>query len=116
MITGQRGTDDLGGPLGIARLSGQAAQLGPATLVRFIALLSINLGLINLFPIPILDGGHLLFYLVEAIRHRPVPARAQEYGFRAGFVLLACVFLFATWNRSGPVRAVSLDRKPHQLR
>ena len=88
MITGRRGTDELGGPLRIAQLSGEVAQLGIASLITFIAVLSVNLGLINLFPIPVLDGGHLLFYLVEALRGRPVPPRAQEYGFRAGFALL----------------------------
>jgi regulator of sigma E protease len=74
------------------------AQLGVASLVSFIAILSVNLGLINLFPIPVLDGGHLLFYLAEAIRGRPVPVKAQEYGFRAGLALLATLFVFATWN------------------
>ena len=98
MLSGARGTDELGGPLRIAQLSGQVAQLGLASLVSFIAVLSINLGLINLFPIPVLDGGHLLFYLVEALRGRPLPARAQEYGFRAGLAVLACLFIFATWN------------------
>ena len=98
MITGQRGTDDLGGPLRIAQLSGQVAELGVASLVSLIAVLSVNLGLINLFPIPILDGGHLLFYLAEAVRGRPIPPRAQEYGFRAGLALLAALFVFATWN------------------
>lgn len=98
MISGHRGTEDLGGPLRIAQLSGQVAQLGVASLVSFIAVLSVNLGLINLFPIPILDGGHLLFYLAEALRGRPVPPQAQEYGYRAGFALLASLFVFATWN------------------
>jgi regulator of sigma E protease len=98
MISGQRGTDELGGPLRIAQLSGQVAQLGLASLVSFIAVLSVNLGLINLFPIPVLDGGHLLFYLAEAVRGRPLPPRAQEYGFRAGLAVLACLFVFATWN------------------
>jgi regulator of sigma E protease len=98
MIAGRRGTEDLGGPLRIAQLSGQVAQLGLASLVSFIAILSVNLGLINLFPIPVLDGGHLLFYLAEAIRGRPVPVKAQEYGFRAGLALLASLFVFATWN------------------
>ena len=95
---GRRGTEDLGGPLRIAQLSGQVAQLGLASLISFIAVLSVNLGLINLFPIPVLDGGHLLFYLAEAIRGRPLPPRAQEYGFRAGLALLAGLFIFATWN------------------
>jgi regulator of sigma E protease len=98
MISGTRGTEELGGPLRIAQLSGQVAQLGVASLVSFIGLLSVNLGLINLFPIPVLDGGHLLFYLAEALRGRPLSARAQEYGFRAGLAVLACLFVFATWN------------------
>jgi regulator of sigma E protease len=98
MVGGSRGTDELGGPLRIAQLSGQIAQLGVASLISFIAVLSVNLGLINLFPIPVLDGGHLLFYLAEALRGRPLPQRAQEYGFRAGLALIACLFVFATWN------------------
>jgi regulator of sigma E protease len=98
MLTGARGTEDLGGPLRIAQLSGQVAQLGIASLVSFIAVLSVNLGLINLFPIPILDGGHLVFYLVEAVRGRPLPPRAQAAGYRAGLALLAALFVFATWN------------------
>ena len=98
MISGRRGTEDIGGPLRIAQLSGQVAQLGLASMISFIAVLSVNLGLINLFPIPVLDGGHLLFYLAEAIRGRPVPPRAQEYGFRAGLALIAGLFILATWN------------------
>ena len=103
MITSNRGTDDLGGPLRIAQLSGQVAQLGAASLVSFIALLSVNLGLINLFPIPVLDGGHLLFYLAEAVRGRPLPQRAQDYGFRAGLALILGLFVFATWNDLGHI-------------
>ncbi|MSP01508.1 MAG: RIP metalloprotease RseP [Acetobacteraceae bacterium] len=98
MISGQRGTEELGGPLRIAQLSGQVAELGVSNLITFIAILSVNLGLINLFPIPILDGGHLLFYLVEAIAGRPIPRKAQEYGFRAGIAVLGGLFIFATWN------------------
>jgi len=98
MITGSRGTEELGGPLRIAQLSGQVASIGLASLVTFIAVLSVNLGLINLFPVPVLDGGHLLFYLAEAIRGRPLSQRAQEYGFRAGIAVLASLFVFATWN------------------
>jgi regulator of sigma E protease len=98
MITGRRGTEDLGGPLRIAQLSGQVAQLGLASLITFIAVLSVNLALINLFPIPVLDGGHLLFYAAEAIRGRPLSARAMEYGFRAGIAVLAALFIFTTWN------------------
>ena len=98
MITSHRGADELGGPLRIAQLSGEVAQLGVASLTSFIAVLSVNLALINLFPIPVLDGGHLLFYLAEVVRGRPLPPRAQEYGTRAGFALLICLFVFATWN------------------
>ncbi|MBO1074281.1 RIP metalloprotease RseP [Roseomonas marmotae] len=98
MITGSRGTEDLGGPLRIAQLSGQVAQLGIPSLITFIAVLSVNLGLINLFPIPVLDGGHLLFYAAEAVRGRPLPARAMEYGFRAGIAVLVALFVFTTWN------------------
>jgi regulator of sigma E protease len=98
MISGGVGTDDLGGPLRIAQLSGVVAQDGVGSLVNFIAVLSVNLGLINLFPIPVLDGGHLLFFLLEAVRGRPLPRRAVEYGFRAGFALLVGLFVFATWN------------------
>lgn len=98
MIAGGKGTEDLGGPLRIAQISGQVAELGLASLVSLIAILSVNLALINLFPIPILDGGHLLFNAVEAITGRPVPPRAQEYGYRAGLAVLAALFVFATWN------------------
>jgi regulator of sigma E protease len=98
IITGKRGSEGLGGPLKIAQLSGKVAQHGIASMVSFIALLSVNLGLINLFPIPILDGGYLVFYLVEAILGRPLPARAQDYSFRTGLALIACLFVFVTWN------------------
>jgi len=98
MITGQRSAAELGGPIRIAEVSGQAASLGLLPLVNLMALLSISLGLLNLFPVPLLDGGHLLFYAAEAIRGRPLPPRAMEYGFRAGFALLVTLFLFASWN------------------
>ena len=98
MLTGARSAEELSGPLGIAQLSGQVASQGLASLISFIAVLSVNLGLINLFPIPILDGGHLVLYLLEALRGRPVPPRFQEIGFRAGVAVLAGLFVFATWN------------------
>lgn len=93
-----RGADEIGGPLRIAQLSGQVAALGLANVVSFIAILSVNLGLINLLPIPVLDGGHLLFLLCEALRGRPLSARTREYGLRAGLALLGGLFVFATWN------------------
>ncbi|GBQ37763.1 RIP metalloprotease RseP [Komagataeibacter saccharivorans] len=98
MITGQHSTKDLGGPLRIAQMSGQVAQYGFSSLVSFMALLSINLGLINLFPVPILDGGRLVFYICEAILGRPVSRRVQEISFQAGFALIAGLFLFSTFN------------------
>ncbi|HTU53943.1 MAG TPA: RIP metalloprotease RseP [Acetobacteraceae bacterium] len=98
IVTTRHGSAELGGPLRIAELSGQVAALGVVSFVSFIAVLSINLGLLNLLPIPILDGGHLLFFLAEALHGRPLSARAQEIGLRAGLALLVCVFVFATWN------------------
>ena len=98
MITGQRGSEEIGGPLRIAQLSGEVADMGLLPLLTFIALLSVNLALINLFPIPILDGGHLVFYAAEAIRGRPLTARVQEYAFRGGFALLITLMILATWN------------------
>jgi regulator of sigma E protease len=98
MITGARGSEELGGPLRIAQLSGEVAQGGIVPLLWFMAVLSVNLGLINLFPVPVLDGGHLLFYAAEAIRGRPLGQRAQEYGFRVGLALVLTLMVFATWN------------------
>ncbi|MBM3582993.1 MAG: RIP metalloprotease RseP [Alphaproteobacteria bacterium] len=98
MIVGTRGTEDLGGPLRIAQLSGQVAEDGFVTMVWFMAMLSINLGLINLFPIPMLDGGHLAFYAVEALRGRPLGAKAQEVGLRIGLALVVGLMILATWN------------------
>jgi len=79
-------------------MSGQAAEIGIPALIYFAAVLSINLGLINLFPVPMLDGGHLLFYAVEALRGRPLGERAQEYGFRIGLALVLSLMVFVTWN------------------
>lgn len=98
ILTGQHTAKDLGGPLKIAQLSGQVAQYGFASLLSFMALLSVNLGLINLFPVPLLDGGRLVFYAIEAVRGRPVSKRIQEISFQAGFAVLAGLFLFSTFN------------------
>jgi len=98
MIIGLRSSDELSGPFGILQLSGAVAQEGILPLLGFAAVLSVNLGLINLFPIPVLDGGHLLFYAVEAIRGKPLSQRAQEYGFRFGLALVLMLMVFATWN------------------
>ena len=98
VITGQMSASGMSGPLGIASETGQVAALGVASLVSFIALLSVNLGLLNLFPIPVLDGGHLMFYAAEAIRGRPLPPRVVDYGFRAGFAAILALFVFITAN------------------
>ena len=98
MVLGMRTTDELGGPLRIAQMSGEVAQGGVVALLWFMAVLSVNLGLINLFPVPVLDGGHLLFYIAEAVRGRPLGQRAQEYGFRVGLALVLTLMVFATWN------------------
>ncbi len=98
IVIGARGSDELGGPLRIAQISGEVAQIGIGPLLSFMAVLSINLGLINLFPVPVLDGGHLLFYAAEAIRGKPLGQRAQEYGFRIGVALVLTLMVFATWN------------------
>jgi regulator of sigma E protease len=87
-------------------MSGEVAQGGAVALLWFMAVLSINLGLINLFPIPVLDGGHLLFYAAEAIRGRPLGQRAQEYGFRLGLALVLTLMVFATWNDLVHLRVV----------
>ena len=109
MLSGQ-GAQDLGGPLRIAAIAGQAAKLGFSSFVSLIALLSVNLGLINLFPIPVLDGGHLLFFALEAVRGRPLTPRAQEWGLRTGLALIAAVFVFATWNDVQALRIVTWFR------
>jgi len=98
IIVGKRSAEELGGPIRIAQMSGQAAEIGIITLIWFTAMLSINLGLINLFPVPMLDGGHLLYYAFEAVLGRPLGERAQEFGFRIGLALVLCLFVFVTWN------------------
>jgi regulator of sigma E protease len=98
MITGSRDAKDLGGPLRIAQLTGEMAQKGIEYVVFLMAVLSVNLGLINLFPVPMLDGGHLAFYAAEAIRGKPLSAKVQEYGFRLGLVLVLVLLVFVTWN------------------
>lgn len=95
---GQASGDQVRGFLGIAQLSREVASMGFAELFHWIAIISINIGLLNLFPIPILDGGHLLFYGIEAIRGRPLSERTMEIGFRIGFALVIMLMLFATRN------------------
>jgi regulator of sigma E protease len=101
MVRGQVSPQQLGGPLKIAQVAGEGASAGPLAFAALVALISINLGFINLLPVPMLDGGHLLFYAIEAIRRRPVSIRAQEWAFRGGLALLLTLFLFTTLNDLG---------------
>ncbi|QWG10850.1 RIP metalloprotease RseP [Bradyrhizobium sediminis] len=98
IFTGREAADQVGGPLRIAQISGQVATIGVAALIHLAAVLSISIGLLNLFPVPLLDGGHLLFYAVEALRGRPLSERAQEMGFRIGLGLVLMLMVFATYN------------------
>ncbi|MEO7787536.1 MAG: M50 family metallopeptidase [Sphingomicrobium sp.] len=101
IISGQRSVKELGGTLKMAQMAGQQASLGPFEFIELVALFSINLGFINLLPVPMLDGGHLLFYSVEAVRRRPVSERAQEWAFRGGFALILALLMFTTFNDLG---------------
>jgi regulator of sigma E protease len=99
LISGRESAQQLSGPIGIMRVSGEVASMGGISpLVSLVAILSVSIGLINLFPIPLLDGGHLLFYAVEAVRGRPLSDKAQEIGFRIGLAIVVMLMLFATWN------------------
>ena len=98
VVVGKESADQLGGPIRIAQVSGQVATAGFVALIHLAAVLSISIGLLNLFPIPLLDGGHLLFYGIEAIRGRPLSDRAQEVGFRIGLAIVLLLMIFATFN------------------
>jgi regulator of sigma E protease len=98
VFTGREDADQLGGPIRIAQVSGQVASAGFVALMHLTAVLSISIGLLNLFPIPLLDGGHLLFYGIETIRGRPLSERAQEVGFRIGLAIVVMLMIFATFN------------------
>jgi len=98
VIIGRESADQLGGPLRIAQISGQVASIGFPELLNLTAVLSVSIGLINLFPIPLLDGGHLLFYGIEGIRGRPLSEKAQELGFRIGLAIVVMLMIVATWN------------------
>jgi regulator of sigma E protease len=99
LLRGRESTDQLSGPIRIAQVSGQVASLGGfGALLNLAAVLSVSIGLINLVPIPLLDGGHLMFYAIEALRGRPLSERAQELGFRIGLAIVLMLMLFVTWN------------------
>jgi regulator of sigma E protease len=98
VVIGREAANELGGPIRIAQMSGQVASVSFVALVHLAAVLSVSIGLLNLFPIPLLDGGHLLFYSIEAMRGRPLSERAQEVGFRIGFAIVIMLMIFATFN------------------
>ncbi|MEW6767877.1 MAG: RIP metalloprotease RseP [Pseudomonadota bacterium] len=98
VFTRRASADQVGGPIRIAQISGQVATLGLSPLIHLAAVLSVSIGLLNLFPVPLLDGGHLLFYAVEAVRGRPLSERSQEMGFRVGLALVLMLMIFATYN------------------
>jgi regulator of sigma E protease len=98
VVTGREAADQLGGPIRIAQVSGQVASAGFVALLNLAAIISVSIGLLNLFPIPMLDGGHLLFYSIEAIRGRPLSESTQEIGFRIGLAFVLMLMIFATWN------------------
>ncbi len=98
MVVGDISSKNIGGPLTIANISGEAASQGASSVVFLIAILSINLGVLNLLPIPILDGGHLLFFLIEGILRKPLGERQREFAQQVGLVLLVGVMIFAFWN------------------
>ncbi len=98
IIVGRESADQLGGPIRIAQIAGQAASVGLVSLLGLLALISVSIGLINLFPIPVLDGGHLVYYAYEAVAGKPLSERAQEIGFRIGLALVLALMVFATWN------------------
>ena len=107
MVTGREDPSQLRGPLGIADITGQVAQVSFVSLVSLIALLSVSIGLLNLLPVPMLDGGHLLFYAIEAIKGSPLGEQAQEIGFRIGLALVMMLAVFATWNDLQHLQVVS---------
>lgn len=98
VFSGREAADQLGGPIRIAQVSGQVASAGMSALMHLAAVLSVSIGLLNLFPVPLLDGGHLLFYGIEAVRGRPLSDRAQEMGFRIGLAIVVMLMIFATFN------------------
>ncbi len=103
VVVGRQSADQIGGPIKIAQISVEVAKLGFGPLLELTALLSVSIGLLNLFPIPLLDGGHLLFYAIEAVRGRPLSERAQEVGFRIGLAIVLMLMIFATFNDLRPL-------------
>ena len=103
IVLGERSLDELGGPIKTGQITGQQASLGVLSFIVFMAFFSINLGFINLIPIPMLDGGHLLLYAVEAVRRQPIGAKVQEWAFMSGFAAIMSLMVVLTWNDLGAV-------------
>jgi regulator of sigma E protease len=98
LVTGRESADQLGGPIAMAKATGDAASIGLFQFISVVAFLSVSIGLINLFPIPMLDGGHLVYYAIEAVRGKPLGPSAQEWGFRIGFSVVIMLMVVGTWN------------------
>lgn len=98
LVSGYMKPDQLGGPIRVAQASGQMATLGVAALLQLAAVLSVSIGLLNLMPVPVLDGGHLMFYAIEAVRGKPLGSSAQDIAFRIGLAMVLSLMVFATWN------------------
>ena len=98
VFAGRMKANQIGGPVRVATMAGQMASLGIVAFANFAAILSVSVGLFNLLPVPMLDGGHLMFYAIEAVRGRPLSARVQEFAFRIGLFLVLALMVFATWN------------------
>lgn len=106
ILTGQKSTEGLSGPIGIATMTGEIMQKDFIEIIWFCIFLSLNLGFLNLLPIPLFDGGHLLFYFIEAIRGKPVSEKAQEIAYRIGFIFVIFLVLFSTWNDLSRLKAL----------
>ena len=98
LLSGSMKADQLGGPIRVAQASGQMATLGVAAVLQLAAVLSVSIGLLNLMPVPVLDGGHLMFYAIEAVRGKPLGSSAQDIAFRIGLAMVLTLMVFATWN------------------
>ncbi|MDM9629711.1 RIP metalloprotease RseP [Rhizobium sp. S152] len=98
LVSGYMKPDQLGGPIRVAQASGQMATLGVAAVLQLAAVLSVSIGLLNLMPVPVLDGGHLMFYAIEAVRGKPLGSSAQDIAFRIGLAMVLSLMVFATWN------------------
>jgi regulator of sigma E protease len=98
LVTGRRSVEELGGPIKIAQYTGKTVDMGAMAVLWFMAMISVNLGVMNLLPVPVLDGGHLFYYLIELIFRKPLPQKAQQIGFHLGFSLVMALMLFTTFN------------------